>query len=134
MKQIIAALAAAVLAGCAASTPQEARDMGPERRYAFDVDADYQTVYRRVVGVARQCYQGSLITANMVVNSDLYPDLRRGEVSVGMYGAMQQVYQVIDIEARADGGTAVHAVYPLGPIDTQGAKLREWATGSGSRC
>lgn len=108
--------------------------MGLERRYSFDVDADYQTVYRRIVDVERRCYQGSMITANMMVNADLYTEMKRGEISVGLYGVIAQIHQVVDVSGLEDGRTSVTAIYPMGPVEKQGEKLRAWATGSATDC
>lgn len=134
MKNLLPILLAAMLTACAASTPQQAREMGPERRYTFEVDADYQTVYRRIVDVARSCYQGNLITANMVVNADLYPDTKRGAISVGLHGIATSIYQVIDVHGIDATHAEVVAIFPMGPVEKQGRKVRAWASGSGTEC
>lgn len=135
MKKRLTILLSGLLMGCAASTPQQAREMGAERSYTFQVDADYQTAYRRIVDVARSCYQGNMITANMMVNTDLFPDTRSGAISVGLYGAMgPSLYQVIDVRGIDAEHTEVVAIFPMGPVEKMGAKVRAWASGSGAEC
>lgn len=132
MKKPMAALLAALLAGCAASTPQEAREMAG-RTVVFTLDEDYQSVYRRLVDVERRCFQTNLITASQMVNADLFPDTRTATISVGMYGIAQAIYQVIDLSGM-ESGTRVTAAFPVGNLEAWGDKVRGWATGTRSAC
>ena len=135
MKNLISIFALGTLVGCAASTPDEARQMGPERQYSFKVDNDYQTTYKRVLDAARNCYQGPVGTAMMLVNGDIYSESKSGTVSVGMYGAVgASIYQVIDLKAIDSASTDVTAIFPMGPIEKQGFRVKAWATGSSSAC
>jgi hypothetical protein len=134
MNTAMFAIIAATLAGCASSSPEDARNLGPDRKYSFDVAVDYQTVYRRIVDIARSCYQANLITASQIVNSDLYPGTRSGTISVGMYGISTAIYQVIDIQGDDAGTTKVTAIFPVGPIQKRGENVKAWATGSGKAC
>lgn len=131
---ILTLLASLMLTACAASTPQAAREMGADRRYVFAIDADYQTAYRRILEAARNCYQGQVITATMLVNGDLYPDSRAGTVSVGMYGIASSVYQVIDIQGLDGARSEIKAIFPVGPVEKMGAKVKGWATGTSAEC
>lgn len=136
MKSLTSILAAAIIiTGCAASTPDEARQIGPERRYAFQANADYQTVYRRILETARKCHQGSVGTAMQMVSGDLYPDTKTGTITVGMYGALgPSIYQVIDVKAVGAEKAEVVASFPMGPVERLGSKLKVWATLENSEC
>lgn len=134
MAKLILLLTLAILTGCVAGTPQQARLLGPEKRYTLEVDANYQTVYRRIADAARACYQTNLITASQIVNTDLYTETRTATVSVGMYGIATQIYQVIDIRAIDDNRTAIDAVYTIGRPDQLGERMRGWATGTSAAC
>lgn len=136
MKRLIWILAATgLIAGCAANTPDAARQMGPERRYAFQANADYQTVYRRILETARKCHQGSVGTAMQMVSGDLYSDTKTGTVTVGMYGALgPSIYQVIDVKALDDGKAQVVATFPMGPVERLGSKVKAWATRDNAGC
>lgn len=135
MAKLILLLTLAILTGCVAGTPQQARLLGPEKRYSMQIDENYQTVYRRIVDVARTCYQVNLVTASQIVNADLYSDTRTATISVGMYGALgPQLYQLIDLKAIDDTHTTIDAVYPLGRPDLWGQKLRGWAAGTSAAC
>lgn len=133
MKTLIALATLALLTGCAASTPDEARSMGDDRRVVFTVPDGYQAVYRRMVEIQRRCYQANLITASMIVNADLYPDTRSGQITVGLYGIAVQIHQVIDIQGL-DDGTRVTAIFPLGNVRKQGERVNGWANGTRTDC
>lgn len=125
----------AILTACAASTPQDARDMGADRRYVFEVGADYQTAYRRILETARNCYQGWVLTATMTVNGDLFPDTHSGTITVGLYGGLgASLYQVIDVRGLDGTRTQITAAFPMGPVEKQGLKVKAWANATGAAC
>lgn len=135
MKTIAIASLAILMTACAASTPQQAREMGPDRRIVFEVPADYQTAYRRILEAARTCYQTNLITASQIVDGDLYPDDKTGTVTVGMYGALgPSIYQVIDVRGIEGGRSVVSAIFPVGPVKKMGGKVKDWAMAAGTGC
>lgn len=128
-------LAAGLVAGCAASTPDAARQMGPERRYTFQVDVDYQTAYRRILETERKCNQYPLGTAMQMVNGDLYPDTKSGSITVGLYGALgPSIYQVIDVKALDGAKSEVVATFPMGPVEKLGSKVKTWAASDNAEC
>src|SRR5690606_29081674 len=116
-----------MLAGCAPATLQGVRDLGPEKAYSFTAPQNYQAVYRKTLDQARKCHQGGMITAQMVVQGDLYHDTKSGTVSVALHGGLGvDTYQVIDVAAIDDKSTSVKAFYSMGSVQKQGALLRKW--------
>lgn len=136
MKKMMIVLLAGLLAGCATGSPQQLRnELAADRRYSFELDANYQQVYRRLVDVMRCRYTGNMISASMLVNSDLYTDTKTGTISVGMYGGLGAViYEVIDLRALDNGGTGVVAIFPRGPVEKMGQQVKAWADGSDTQC
>lgn len=117
----------ALLAGCAPATMQGVRDLGPDKAYQFDVAQNYQQVYRTVLDQARKCHQAGMITAQMVVQGDLYHDTKSGTVSVALHGGLGvDTYQVIDMQAKGESVTSVKAHYSLGSVQKQGDLLKRW--------
>ena len=115
------------LSGCAPSTAVGVREMGPDRRYVFVAPENYQSVYRKVLAQARKCYQTGMITAQMVVQGDLYHDTKHGTVTVALHGGLGvDTYQVIDVSAVDERQTRVVGHYSLGPVEKYGQALREW--------
>ena len=126
---------AAPLSGCAPSTAAGVREMGPERRYAFIAAQDYQSVYRKILEQARKCYQTGMITAQMVVQGDLYHDTRSGTVTVALHGGLGvDTYQVIDVSAIDESQTRVVGHYSLGPVEKYGEALKEWVLEDSREC
>ncbi len=135
MKAPFLILLTCLLTACAASTPQQAREMSTERRYVFQVDADYQTAYQRIVDQARKCHQYPVGTAMQMVQGDLYPAKQSGTITVGLYGAFgPSLYQVIDVRGLDATRSEVTATFPMGPVEKMGGKVKGWANGSGTEC
>ena len=109
--------------------------MGPDRRYSFTVQENYQPVYRKILAQERKCYQTGMITAQMVVQGDLYHDTKSGEITVALHGgAGVNTYQVIDIEAIDDMRTKVVGYYAVGPVEKYGRILKEWVLEDSKEC
>lgn len=121
--------------GCAPSTAAGVRKMGAERQFKFIVSENYQPVYRKILDQARKCYQTGLITAQMVVQGDLFHDTKSGTVTVALHGGLGvDTYQVIDISAIDDKKTKVIGHYSLGPVDKYGQALKEWVLENSKKC
>ena len=108
MKNFAMAIAlTAVLAGCAPATMQELRRK-PGGEAKFQSPENYQLVYRTILNNARRCYQTGLVTAQMIVQGDLYTDIKTGEVTVALHGGLGvSTYLGIDIRAIGDEMTEV---------------------------
>src|SRR3990172_2414470 len=123
------------LYGCAPSTAAGVRAMGPERQFVFIAPENYQPVYRKVLDQARKCFQMGLITAQQVVQGDLYHDTRSGTITVALHGALGvDTYQVIDVSAIDDNKTRVIGHYSIGPVDKYGQILKEWVLENSTEC
>src|SRR5690606_22264719 len=96
---------------------------------------NYQQVYRTILDQARKCHQGGMITAQTVVQGDLYHDIKSGTVSVALHGGFGvDTYQVIDIKSISENESKVLAYYSLGSVQKQGDLLKKWVTESYSDC
>jgi hypothetical protein len=123
------------MAGCAPTTAVGVREMGPERRYEFVAPENYQPVYRKILEQARKCHQTGLITAQMVVQGDLYHDTKSGTITVALHGGLGvDTYQVIDVAAIDEQQTRVVGHYSLGPVEKIGDTLKEWVLENSKEC
>lgn len=85
LQKIRATLAAAALSLCAAcsSTPAELEAKSAPISQAFK--ENYQEIYRRIAGTARRCMAGNIgAQASMAVDTELFPDLGYGEITVSL--------------------------------------------------
>lgn len=131
---VIAAVAVSV-SGCAPSTATGVREMGPARQYKFEAAENYQPVYRKVLAQARKCYQTGMVTAQMVVQGDLFHDIKSGVVTVALHGGLGvDTYQVIDINAVDENRTQIIAYYSLGPVEKYGGILKAWVLNNSHDC
>ena len=123
------------LSGCAPSTAMGVRQMGPERQYAFTAQENYQPVYRKVLDQTRKCHQYGMITAQMMVQGDIFHDTKSGTVTVALHGGLGvDTYQVIDIKAIDDQQTRVIGHYSVGPVEKYGSTLKEWVLENSEEC
>ncbi|RIY41976.1 BPTD_2524 family lipoprotein [Neopusillimonas maritima] len=134
-KVFIAVLTTIALAGCAPATLDGVRQMGPERSTTFTADQNYQQVYRKILRQARACHRTGMITAQMVVQGDLYHDIQTGTVSVALHGGLGvDTYQVIDVVAVDESTTKITGHYSLGSVQEQGELLRAWVLRDSTEC
>lgn len=120
--------------GCAPSTVQGLRD-DPAGKISFEVDQNYQDVYRKILTPARDCYQTGLITAQQVVQGDLFTDTRRGNVTVAMHGgAGVATYLTIDIAALSDMKTKVTAYYAFQNSERNARAIELWVKNNSTAC
>lgn len=123
------------LYGCAPSTAGGVRALGTERQVVFVAPENYQPVYRKILDQARKCYQTGMITAQMVVQGDLFHDTKTATVTVALHGGLGvDTYQVIDVSAIDDKQTKVIGHYSLGPVDKYGQVLKEWVLENSMEC
>lgn len=123
------------LSGCAPTTAAGVREMGAERQVVFVTQENYQPVYRKILEQARKCYQTGLITAQMMVQGDLFHDTRSGTITVALHGGLGvDTYQVIDVFALDDTQTKVSAHYSIGSVEQQSQLLKQWVLESSKEC
>ncbi len=128
-------VAALLLAACAPSTAQGVRALGPGRATSFVSPEGYQAVYRKVLNQARNCYQTGLITAQMVVQGDIYTDTKSGTVTVALHGGLGvDTYQVYDITAIDDRQTKVVGYFTLGSTSEYSRQLWGWVMQNSTEC
>lgn len=130
---IAATLVVALLAGCAPATMRELRQK-PGSEVSFQTMQNYQAVYRTVLSNARRCHQFGMITAQWVVQGDLYTDTQAGEVTVALHGGLGvSTYLGVDIKAIGSHMTEVRVVSFSSNRDTTRA-VQGWVEGRSNRC
>lgn len=124
-----------LLASCAPSTAAGVRALGESRQFTFTAPENYQAVYRKVLEQSRKCWQGGLITAQMVVDGDLYTDTKSGTVTVALHGGLGvDVYQVIDVSLVSENESEIKAYYPRGRVARYGEILKQWVLSDLKEC
>lgn len=120
--------------GCAPATVQGLRESHADR-YEFIADENYQSVYRKVLYQARKCYQTGLITAQMVVQGDLFHDLKSGNVSVALHGGLGvDTYLTVDVYGLDEKTSRVVVYYALATWRSAARAVKEWVQEDSTQC
>ena len=127
-------LACLQTAACAPTTMQDVREKH-SGEYTFAVHEPYQKVYRTILYQARKCFATGMITAQMVVDGDLFTDLKTGNVSVALHGgAGVNTFLVIDIKESTDMSTAVTVYNSVGTWEKPAKAVEEWVIDGSTEC
>lgn len=134
MARVIMALAVALLAGCAPATVGALRTQSAGKQ-VFEVDTNYQAVYRTIIERARSCFQAGMITAQMMVQGDLYTDIRSGTISVALHGGLGvDTYLAIDVSAIGENRARVETYYAMNVHETNARAVEEWVRTGSAEC
>jgi hypothetical protein len=134
MKSLFVALVFAALTGCAPETVADLRNKHAGK-LTFEIEKNYQPVYRSIIERARSCFEGAAIAAQEIVQGDLYTDLRSGNVSVAMQsiGGVNN-YLTIDITALSDNSTKVETYYAYSGQLRTAQVIEKWVRDGSNEC
>lgn len=128
-------LLVALVTGCAPATFGELRKKPGGGEASFQATQNYASVYRTILTNARKCYQGGAITAQLIVQGDLYPDTKSGEITVALHGGLGvDTYLGIDIKAIDDGNTTVKMYSALSSWSGSMKTIQAWVEGKSTAC
>ena len=132
-RTVLASLSCLLLAGCFPIT-KEALRQEASARDSFEIAEDYQTVYRRLVPLVRQCMEGAWIGDNVVARTDLYTDIRKAEIVIEGVNALmpRRVMVLIELDGSRPGRTRVKTFEPIRTRPSP--ELHKWATGELKDC
>lgn len=86
VRALVAVVVASLLGGCAQMSAQGIRQTGT--KHSFTVNMNYQAAYRTLSDEMRRCMQFGVITATVIVQSDLYTDIRKAVITPTMHGGL----------------------------------------------
>lgn len=92
---------------------------------------NYQEIYRRASGTAKQCFAGNIgAYASMAVDTELYPDLGYGEITISLINwGVRNYYLSARIEKEKVGSkVTVRTGNTLG-AERLGTSLMRWSSG-----
>lgn len=123
-----------MLSGCAPATVQGLREQHAGH-LTFEVGENYQSVYRKIITPAKNCWQTGLITAQMVVQGDLYTDIRQGNVTVALHGGFGvDTYLTVDVVALSDSKTRITVYYVFENQNKQAKTIERWVKQNSTDC
>lgn len=134
MRIVILTLLALSVISCGPSTIQGVRD-DHTRKYEFEAPENYQAIYRKIVTAARQCFQTGHISAQTVVQSDLYTDTQAGNISVALHGGLGvSTYLAVDITAVDENRTKIVVYSGLSSWNSGIERVERWALIDSTSC
>ena len=131
MKYAAVALLCLALSGC--SSLNDVRNS--DNQYTFDVNDNYQKVYRNIQEISKQCWEGTAITADYVVDTQLYSELGTAEVAWKLVGIAMPVYY-LDIEIKRVSSNKSHVVvHRASYVHAYSEQVvKQWAKGEMNTC
>ena len=134
MKKLLLVFILVLSIGCAPATIQGLRD-NPAGKLIFEVDQNYQKVYRIILNKARNQWQAGMITAQRVVQGDLYTDIESGNITVALHWVFGiDTYLTIDIKALPDTRTKVSTYYSLSTWKSGAELVEQWVKNGSTEC
>jgi len=131
MKYGVVALWCLALSGC--SSLSDVRNS--DNQYTFDVNDNYQRVYRNIEGISKQCWEGKATTADYVVDAEQYNELGMAEVAWKLVGMVGPVYY-LDIEIKRVSSNKSHVVvHRASYVHAYSEEVvKQWAKGEMNTC
>lgn len=133
---LISFVCSLIVAGCGSSSKQSST---PEVKnqdvdYTFEVDKNYQAVYRHVLEQARACTKPQF-TAKMVVNGELLEDIKAADISVTLQGLFSNNhYLKIRIDSVSDARTKIHVTNKLPRWNGLARSIKTWVVEGSTKC
>lgn len=123
-----------LLTACAPATMQGVREKH-SGEYSFTANESYQAVYRTVLHQARDCFATGMITAQVIVDGDLYTDIKSGNISVALHGgAGVDTYLVIDIKESTPTSSKVTVYNSLSTWERSARAVEGWILHGSTEC
>ncbi len=132
--RIIPIVICLALAACAPGTMQELQNHPIEKR-SFEIEQNYQPVYRAILNQARRCFHGGYPGERLYVSGDLYYDVKTGHVSVERHSANGvEIYLAAEITAQGEARSKVDVLVGLNLWEGLATDVEGWARQTSKRC
>lgn len=123
-----------VINGCAPATSQRLRE-NHAGKYEFTANENYQSVYRKVLYQSRECHSIVIIAAPMIVQGDLFQDLKSGNVTVALHTAYGvDTHLTVDVSALDDKTTNIVVYNAFSTWNSAAKAVREWILYNSTEC
>lgn len=121
-------VASLLLAGCS-TTPADLEAKATPITQSFS--ENYQEIYRRAAGTAKRCMASSMGPyASMAVDTELYPDLGYGEITVSLINwGVRNYYLSARIEKAKTGSVVIAKSGNSIGADNLAQAVMRWAEG-----
>jgi len=124
-----------IVNGCGSSSKQPTPSAAETNvDYTFEVDKNYQSVYRHLLEQGRACTKPQF-TAKMVVNGELFEDIKAADVSVVLMGLFSNNhYLKIRVDSTGDSKSRVHVSNQLPRWNGLAMAIKGWIVDGSTNC
>lgn len=138
---VLLVVASVFFAGCS-SSEKLVRDHPVEEgvlKYEFMVDQNYQVVYRKLLKQGKACVSPGL-TAQMIVQGELFNDIKAADITVVLYGIFSQHPHIqVTIESIEQDGanqdkTKVTVTNTLPRWNAYTRAIKTWVVDGSTNC
>ena len=134
MKYLTALAFLFLLVGCTSGTYKELKN-SPVTKYDFHADMNYQAVYRTVLAKMRECHQVGMLTAQILVQGELYTDIEQAEITASMQGGLgTDVFLGVDIEKVEKNKSRVTVFSGIRSWNKSAQAVQEWVESDYQGC
>jgi hypothetical protein len=103
-------------------------------RYEFVVEQDYQVVYRKLLKQGQACVSPGL-TAQMIVEGELFDDIKAADITVVLYGIFSQhPHLKVAIKSTEQDKTKVTVTNTLPRWDSYARAIKTWVVDGSTNC
>lgn len=125
----------AVLPACAPKNIKDLKGKNLNNKHEFIVNDNYQPVHRKLLDQAKECWSTYLLTAQYVVQNELYPDTKTATISSEFHSAFgTEVYKLIEIREISEKQTQVITYWHRGNSEKLGEIVKRWAINNSTSC
>ena len=125
-----------IVSGCGSSSKQPTASEVADKNvdYTFEVNKNYQAVYRHLLEQGRACAKPQF-TAKMVVNGELFEDIKAADVSVVLMGLFSNNhYLKIRVDSIGDSKSRVHVSNKLPRWNDLARAVKGWIVDGSTGC
>lgn len=135
MKALVILVAGFIaLVGCSSSEINNQVTENSTLEYSFEVEQNYQAVYRKILQQGRDCVKPGL-TAQMVVEGALFNELQAADITVVLYGIFSRYPHLrINIIATGANNAKVTVSNKLPQWNSYARAIMTWVNGDSTRC
>ena len=125
-----------MLVGCGSS--QKRAEKTPVKdhlvEYVFEVDQNYQAVYRHILSQARACVK-PVFTGKMIVYGELFSDIKAADIAVALKGFFSENRHLqIKIEEAANNKTKVEVSNKFRKWNAYARAVKAWVVDKSTAC
>ena len=125
-----------IVSGCGSAGKKMATSATEEKNvdYTFEVDKNYQAVYRHLLEQGRACTKPQF-TAKMTVSGELFQDIKAADISVVLMGLFSNNhYLKIRVDAIGDKKSRIHVSNQLPRWNDLARAVKGWVVDGSTQC